>query len=459
MKVNPITKRAGNSDPYMNITLGKFHFSDRKNAAEDVSETDIYKVLTIEAELPGASQLVIEMMSKNLIASDGLIGKTIIDLEDRWFDSRWQKLGFENRRGADAALDGSVRWDTKPIENRFLQVPSNTAPQGIFQCWLDILEPDCANIFLPDDVSLPPTQMFEVRVVIWKSKGTPIHSMSGLFDPYVRCWPEGCAAQDTDIHWRAKKGKASWNWRMKFDVELGHNSRAMKFPYLHVQMWDKDIIKWSDCLGEVHIDIGKYYRKAYKRNIALKLFETKQGAQAKRATEKKVEEDDGVESDDEDIPPEEEDEEEDEEDEEEEVEVDLKKDKPDAFTRDSAAKEGGHATDDAKSETADNIKLVKKAKKEKEKTSWIGRMFGYETAAEKKKRLAKEAADRRAKRQKEIEEARAKEEKDAAEREPLIKAEEDKKKKKEEDDDDVKGMISMIKNLTGLWEDDPDDSE
>jgi hypothetical protein len=29
--------------------------------------------------------------------------------------------------------------------------------------------------------------------------------------------------------------------------------------------------------------LGRYYRKAYKRNMALKLFETKKGAAAKRA--------------------------------------------------------------------------------------------------------------------------------------------------------------------------------
>jgi hypothetical protein len=31
------------------------------------------------------------------------------------------------------------------------------------------------------------------------------------------------------------------------------------------------------------INLGRYYRKAYKRNMALKLFETKKGAAAKRA--------------------------------------------------------------------------------------------------------------------------------------------------------------------------------
>jgi hypothetical protein len=31
-------------------------------------------------------------------------------------------------------------------------------------------------------------------------------------------------------------GKGSFNWRLLFDVELGHGTRAMKFPYLHIQV-------------------------------------------------------------------------------------------------------------------------------------------------------------------------------------------------------------------------------
>ncbi len=98
----------------------------------------------------------------------------------------------------------------------------------------------------------------------------------------------------------------------------------MKFPYLHLQLWDRDIVKWNDCAGVIEmmmmmvvmsmmmivmmisrlylfdqlyrrhlttvhitgegaIDLGRFYRKAYKRNVAIKLFETKKGGVAKRA--------------------------------------------------------------------------------------------------------------------------------------------------------------------------------
>ena len=82
--------------------------------------------------------------------------------------------------------------------------------------------------------------MFEVRIVIWKTKDVPaMDTLENMSDLFVKVWPEGCDPQETDTHWRCKKGKGSFNWRMLFDVELGHSTRAMKFPYLHIQLWDR----------------------------------------------------------------------------------------------------------------------------------------------------------------------------------------------------------------------------
>ena len=150
------------------------------------------------------------------------------------------------------------------------------------------MTPEVAAAFPPDNITLPAKQIFEVRLVIWKAKDVPaMDSFENMSDLYVRAWPEGCDPQETDTHWRAKKGKASWNWRLKYDVELGHNTRAMKFPYLYIQLWDRDLLKYSDCAGEVVFNLGKYYQKAYRRNLALKLFEEKKGAAATNARKQK----------------------------------------------------------------------------------------------------------------------------------------------------------------------------
>ena len=51
----------------------------------------------MDTELPGTSQLIVDVMDKDTIGSDDLIGSTVIDLEDRWFDQNWQIWGREFR--------------------------------------------------------------------------------------------------------------------------------------------------------------------------------------------------------------------------------------------------------------------------------------------------------------------------------------------------------------------------
>lgn len=66
-----------------------------------------------------------------------------------------------------------VRFRTKPVERRTLNAPGISTSQGIFECWLDIMTQAQATAFPPDDVALPPRQLFELRVVIWKTKNVP----------------------------------------------------------------------------------------------------------------------------------------------------------------------------------------------------------------------------------------------------------------------------------------------
>ena len=281
------------SDPYLHVTLGDNVFNDRENAQDDKVDIDLYKMIEFNTELPGASQLKLKLMDKDLILSDELIGETHIDLEDRWFDSRWQSEEIGGKATVNDKDPTAGRWRVYPVEQRPLHIPSSTEPRGIVLCWVDILRPAEATAFLPEDIALPPGQLFEVRVVIWKAKDVPaMDNMGGMSDLFCKVWPEGCEPQVTDTHWRAKKGKASWNWRLLFDVELGHSTRAMKFPYLHLQLWDKDIVMPNELAGEGMISMKKVYERAYRKNIAVKMFEKQKGSklakQKKEARKAKV---------------------------------------------------------------------------------------------------------------------------------------------------------------------------
>ncbi|CBN78812.1 conserved unknown protein [Ectocarpus siliculosus] len=263
--------RPGKSDPYLKVKLGKESFDDKKNYIDDVTDADFYKCVEINGTLPGASQLEIDVMDYDDIGRDELIGRTVIDLEDRWFDTRWQAWGIQNR----SEDMNNMRFQTKPLETRTLLVPTSLAPQGQLRCWLDIMSAEDARAFPPDDVSLPPNRDFEVRVVFWKCKDVvAMDTVTEQNDLFVKSWVEGCDAQETDTHWFAKKGKGSFNWRMKFKVSLGPRTRAWKFPYLTVQLWDRDLFKFNDHIAEGQLDLGPYFIKAYKSSETVKLFPT-----------------------------------------------------------------------------------------------------------------------------------------------------------------------------------------
>ena len=67
------------------------------------------------------------------------------------------------------------------------------------------------------------------------------------------------------MHWRAKEGKGSFNYRCKFDVELGGIGEDLRNTYLRFQAWDKDVVKYSDCLAESTIDIRNAMIRHFKR--------------------------------------------------------------------------------------------------------------------------------------------------------------------------------------------------
>ena len=64
--------------------------SFRDDHFDDVTEADMYQCIEVNAELPGASQLKVSVMDYDTFGGDDVIGKTTIDLEDRWFSKTWQ---------------------------------------------------------------------------------------------------------------------------------------------------------------------------------------------------------------------------------------------------------------------------------------------------------------------------------------------------------------------------------
>lgn len=236
---------------------------------------------------------------------------TTIDLEERLFSPKWRRYGAP--MGSDTAPDGSptdatedrnecvlrarprVRcvcgWLTracrfhasfkkgepaksqlwygkKPLERRPLWHPASLQPQGYVSCWVDILSPLQREVY-PRVPITPPTFEWELRVVVWKvRKVPPGDSVTKQSDLFVRASMDTGAGQGsaggksatTDVHWRAKGGRGSFNWRCVFPVTSSRD-RELKAYALRLQCYDKDLVKWNDLLGECEVPLGDLFHR------------------------------------------------------------------------------------------------------------------------------------------------------------------------------------------------------
>ena len=209
------------SDPFLRVKLGD---EVRDGASEHHADTlnpEFYKAYEFCTTLPGTSQLEIEVWDYDTYTPHDFIVKTTYDLQDLHFQQKWTQMKMH------------------PLERRPLMLPTSSNPQGHLECWVDIIEAKEAKKSKMWDITPPPKQEFEVRAIMWKTRKV----VSGDYftdqsDMYIRCWFESegdvpDVPQTTDTHWRCKKGKGSFNWRMKWNLAL-----PAKFGRLHLQVWD-----------------------------------------------------------------------------------------------------------------------------------------------------------------------------------------------------------------------------
>ncbi|KAK1944253.1 Myoferlin [Phytophthora citrophthora] len=255
-------------NPYLRLKLGGDRINDQANACTSTLQPEFFRMFELETTLPGASQLDISVWDRGLI-SDQLIGSTTIDLEERWFHREWQEIG-------DDPSSGERDNKLKPIEYRHLYVPQNrSTSQGFVQLWVDILTTQEAVRVKPVDISPPEPKKFEVRVVVWRAENVQDQVQSEINDYFVKAWMENNdsgseKAESTDTHWRCSNGKPCWNWRLILKTEFPPRSPEM--ARLHLQLWDKDVLKWNDVLGEAQLDLYKWLRRAYETNRSVAPF-------------------------------------------------------------------------------------------------------------------------------------------------------------------------------------------
>mmetsp|Transcript_20973 Transcript_20973/g.32506 ORF Transcript_20973/g.32506 Transcript_20973/m.32506 type:complete len:180 (+) Transcript_20973:3992-4531(+) len=116
------------------------------------------------------------------------------------------------------------------------------------------------------NISPEPTEEFEMRFVVWRTKDIENMDWEGCSDIFVRVFLDPDNDRLTDTHWRCQNGKGSFNYRLLIPVK----SKEPEY-ILTIQGWDKDIIASNDLIGECNIDITTLVEDCVltKRQMAL----------------------------------------------------------------------------------------------------------------------------------------------------------------------------------------------
>ena len=206
--------------------------NEKKNHQEDQKNCKWYKYYDISGEMPGSSNLKIEVLDYDDILSDDLIGYTVIDLEDRYFNSDWQKLV------------------EKPVEVRPLIHGDLNGAQGYIYLWLEIFEASQKSSKIPWKISPEPIVEYQVRFVIWETEDMEMMDVEGTSDIYVIAYFDQNEIHKTDIHYRCQDGAASFNWRLLMPLKL-----PVQRPLITLQVYDKDIFASDDYISGATLNL------------------------------------------------------------------------------------------------------------------------------------------------------------------------------------------------------------
>jgi hypothetical protein len=80
------------SDPYIVVRCGDKEFNERDSYQVDEPDPKINKFFQFNGNFPGSPDLEIEAWDYDSLFGDDLIGKTLVDLDDRFFSPDWQAL-------------------------------------------------------------------------------------------------------------------------------------------------------------------------------------------------------------------------------------------------------------------------------------------------------------------------------------------------------------------------------
>lgn len=235
------------ANPYVIVKNGEgasHAFNNRQHSHTGSLNPDFFQVYELQTKIPEHASLELAVWDRDDIAGDNLIGTYSLDVE------------------------GRILNDQRTGQKEWLQLmsPLSSTSQGKIQVKLDILTEDQARQQRADDMDAPRPEEYELRMVIWNTRDVSFpdpKKQDDDVDQTIICETnfegeyEGDMQKKTDVAWYCASGRAEWNWRMTWRLQV-----PCKLPRLKLQMWDANLVADNTAIGEVIYNLKPFFDKA-----------------------------------------------------------------------------------------------------------------------------------------------------------------------------------------------------
>ena len=257
------------SSTYLQCSLGKQTIDTKARCVSKSLHPEWREMFEFETVLPGPAVVRLQVKHHSSFSKDKDIGVTEIDLERRYFCDQWRRRRLSNIETRSLNAKGLTQ---------LAKLFGNTG-HGAVKLWVDIHQQHSGvPIPSPVDIARPPTEHFQLRLIIWNAEGIPLqgsnkalncHNMS--FSAHMRTTEGGNVHEvkkETDTHWRAKDGRGNFNHRMVFDFEVDARLPVKQPCLLTLKCWDKEPLRLTNkLLGYKEVNISGILESALEERL------------------------------------------------------------------------------------------------------------------------------------------------------------------------------------------------
>lgn len=243
----------------------QYNLKDTANVRHKTLTPEYNKCYILDqCKMPENATLSISVMESRAL-SDGMeIGRTTIDIEDRWFHPTYRET-----------IRSSMKFKSIPIETRHLHTQDSNISQGNLKLWVEIMTAQNANAHPIDILQSPEPEEFQLRFVIWRTKDVAPPDGEDATNVQVTGQMQldsgEALRQETDVHYGSIDETATFNWRFLFNVLIPCQDASIKLQVLSKSSLTN---MGGETLCEVCLDLATDFVEARRTKSVVELPKT-----------------------------------------------------------------------------------------------------------------------------------------------------------------------------------------